>query len=120
MAWQVTRNEYLDERAASNRSLRVDGRMTTIARYFDRFRSWIDDGQANPSGVSPPADGELVTLNQFIGMVKSYYAGLGTLSDDERLRIVARGVVRGAGGIGDWRVVVAFMLYRSEALLLMR
>jgi len=53
-------------------------------------------------------DGEWVTLDQFIGMVKSYYAGLGTLSDDERLSTVARGVVRGAGVISDWRFIVGF------------
>ncbi len=41
-------------------------------------------------------------------MVKSYYAGLGYLNDDERIRFVARGVVQGAGAIGDWRFIVSF------------
>jgi RHS repeat-associated protein len=77
------------------------GSITTI-----NHNDW--GGMVDYSSETSYFNGEWVTLGQFIGMVKSYYAGLGTLSDDERLKIVARGVVRGAGGIGDWRFIVSF------------
>jgi RHS repeat-associated protein len=77
------------------------GSITTI-----NHNDW--GGMMDYSSETSSFDGEWVTLGQFIGMVKSYYAGLGILSDNERLKIVARGVVKQAGAVGDWRFVVAF------------
>ncbi len=67
-------------------------------------------GMMDYANMSYGFDGEWVTINQFVGLVDSYYAGLGNLSDDERLSIVARGVVKGAGGLGDWRFYAGFYL----------
>lgn len=77
------------------------GSITTI-----NHNDW--GGMMEYSEATSYFDGEWVTLPQFIGMVKSYYAGLGILSDDERLKIVARGVVNQAGLISDWRFIAGF------------
>jgi hypothetical protein len=74
---------------------------------YQDYGNWGD--MVEPSGgLLTSFDGESVTLDQFIGYVKQYYEHLDSLTDDQRLRIVARGVVQGAGAIGDWRFIIGF------------
>jgi hypothetical protein len=82
-------------------------------RYNDEGNWWSD--WVSPSGgLLTSFGGEWVTLNQYLGYIQDYYNHLGNLSDDQRLGIIARGVVRGAGGIGDWRFIAGF--YALSAL----
>ena len=75
-------------------------------RYTD-YGDW-GDMVGYSSGLLLSFNGEWVTLTQYLGYIQDYYNHLGNLSDDQRLRIVARGVVRGAGVVGDWRYVAGF------------
>jgi hypothetical protein len=74
---------------------------------YQDFGNWGDTVQSS-SGLLSSFDGQWVTLNQFVGMVNSYYATIGTLSDDERLSAIARGVVTQGGAVADWRFIVGF------------
>src|SRR5579859_2990483 len=74
--------------------------------YLD-YGNWGD--MVEPSwGLLTSFSGEWVTLNQFVDYVRQYNEHMAILTDDQRLRIVARGVVAGAGAIGDWRFIIGF------------
>src|SRR5262249_7530316 len=49
--------------------------------------------------------GEFLTLEAWLN---NFHTEYDVLSDEARLSLVARGVVRGAGAIGDWRFIAGF------------
>jgi len=69
-------------------------------------------GGVQPSwGTLSQFDGEFLSLEAWLN---NFHTEYDALSDQQRLSIVARGVVKGAGAIGDWRFIAGF--YALSAL----
>jgi len=85
------------------------------------YRDHGGDGVDPSSGLLTSFNGEWVTLDQYQGYLEQYAERIATLSYDQRLRAVARGVVAGAGGLDDWRVIAGFyaasLLFASPGAL---